>query len=151
MLLVDFHHLLNEYKRETIVQICVESELCGWSRAGTPGKILVSGGLSAVSELVDWLRIQRWQTMRLSGLVVGAPELPAFSELECTMKVWEATLEQANVDASTLNSTEATKLVHSVFGGAQTYSEKRVEEDLKTKLAFSLDQIGASSSSLGYH
>ena len=59
VVLVQFHHLLNEYKRETIVEICREMELQGWSRTGTPGLILCSGAMDAVVELVEWLRAQR--------------------------------------------------------------------------------------------
>eukprot|EP00656_Telonema_subtile_P038605 TRINITY_DN4374_c0_g1_i3.p1 TRINITY_DN4374_c0_g1~~TRINITY_DN4374_c0_g1_i3.p1 ORF type:complete len:312 (-),score=29.63 TRINITY_DN4374_c0_g1_i3:55-990(-) len=138
-LLVQFHHLLNDYKRESIVDICREGNLCGWSRSGTPGLVLCAGEMRSVSRLVHWLREQRWQTMELCGLQVVEGEspfsLPLFTEVEGSLKAWENMLAAAGVlefyQASQNPHSEHSKLASSTFSGGITYSERRVLDDRK--------------------
>lgn len=60
-----FHHLLADWKRETIPEWAKELGLRGFSKAGHPGVILAEGSLEATSEFVRRLRECRWQTMEL--------------------------------------------------------------------------------------
>ncbi|CAD7938218.1 unnamed protein product [Amoebophrya sp. A25] len=75
ILLLLFHHLLNEDKRAALVQWSRELGLHGWSKAGHPGVVLVGGAeYKACYELVKRLRELRWQTMEVRLEIRGTRE-----------------------------------------------------------------------------
>lgn len=65
ILVILFHHLLNEWKRDEIPNWANELNLRGFSKAGHPGVVLVEGLVEDTSEFVRRLREQPWQTMEL--------------------------------------------------------------------------------------
>eukprot|EP00392_Amoebophrya_sp_AT5.2_P019064 g19775.t1 len=74
VIVVFFHHLLNEQKREDIVRWCRQSQICGWSKAGHPGLIVAMGQrFHEVYDLVKKLRQLRWQTMEIRVELRGTP------------------------------------------------------------------------------
>lgn len=64
-MVIFFHHLLDEWKREVIPEWAKELGLRGFSKAGHPGVILAEGTLQGTAEFVRRLRECRWQTMEL--------------------------------------------------------------------------------------
>lgn len=65
-MVIFFHHLLNEDKREAVVEWAVEDGLGGFSKAGHPGVIfLVGRDRDRVHAYVRRLRTLRWQTMEI--------------------------------------------------------------------------------------
>ena len=130
-----FHHILNEDKREYIISSALELALAGWSRTGTPGIIFAEGAPDRLQELVDRLRALRWQSMELAAYETApsrAIESLVFEEVESMSAVargasahgLERLLEEAQAGTGWANAVAA-------FGGVakMEYHEKRAMQE----------------------
>lgn len=79
-LLIHFHHILNESKREAIQNWAHELALGGVSRPGTPGLVIVEGCKESVYLYVRRLRALRWQSMELRCMEQVCVDAPTKSQ-----------------------------------------------------------------------
>ena len=61
---IHFHHILNEFKREMILEVAHELQVhfCV-SKYGTPGVVILEAPIGSIESFLSILRSQRWQTM----------------------------------------------------------------------------------------
>jgi hypothetical protein len=65
--LIYFHHIINKTKREIVMKEAIANELCGYSKIGWPGVVVVEGEESNVQAYVRHLFSLRWQEIRVRG------------------------------------------------------------------------------------
>lgn len=65
--LIYFHHIINKTKREIVIKEAIANELCGYSKIGWPGVVVVEGEESNVQSYVRHLFSLRWQEIRVRG------------------------------------------------------------------------------------
>jgi len=134
-LVLRFHHILAEDKREYIVESAMELGLSGWSRAGTPGCVLIEGEPESIGAFVARLRELKWQTMELAAYETAptrAIEPISFEEVTSMSAVSRGAtqyglqdlLEAAKQGTGWVNATAA-------FGGVakMEYHERRAMEE----------------------
>eukprot|EP00392_Amoebophrya_sp_AT5.2_P017013 g17328.t1 len=134
VIVVFFHHLLNEQKRMDIVRWCRQSQICGWSKAGHPGLIVAMGQrFHEVYDLVKKLRQLRWQTMEIRVELRGTPAWmedlfeDGFAEVEMRRRLQEWS------GSSCSSSSSSTPPTTAFSSGASSLSRRvGVGQELKT-------------------
>jgi len=69
LIVIHFHHLLSEFKREMIIDVAKQLNVhfC-MSCFGTPGVLIIEATIQAIMSFLKVLRSQRWQTMDIRAV-----------------------------------------------------------------------------------
>jgi hypothetical protein len=79
------HHIINPAKRKVIVEWAISLRVCGFSKIGWPGVVVVEGEESDVKEYVSRLQRLRWKSCVVRGEQLE--NVPAGDNIDCARKI----------------------------------------------------------------